>query len=45
MVGVDLLNMWKKISTKTLNNEILPFIEKTPPPASKGKYIKIKFFS
>ena len=36
-------NRKRKISTKTLNNEILPFIEKTPPPSSKGKYIKIKF--
>tara|TARA_B100000963_G_scaffold111929_1_gene97450 strand:- start:16125 stop:17468 length:1344 start_codon:yes stop_codon:yes gene_type:complete len=36
-------NRKRKIPTKTLNNEILPFVEKTPPPSSKGKYIKIKF--
>ena len=36
-------NRKKRISTKELNNYILPIIEKFPPPSSKGKYIKIKF--
>jgi len=26
-----------------LNEVMLPIIESTPPPATKGKYIKIKF--
>ncbi|UNZ00205.1 ribosome biogenesis GTPase Der [Zhouia spongiae] len=33
----------KKISTSKLNNTMLPLIEKTPPPAAKGKYVKIKY--
>lgn len=33
----------KKIPTHELNSYLLPIIEKTPPPAVKGKYIKIKF--
>ena len=32
-----------KISTKKLNDFILPIIEQKPPPSTKGKYIKIKF--
>ncbi len=36
-------NRIQKISTSKLNNDILPFIEKYPPPAVKGKYIKIKY--
>ena len=36
-------NRKRKIPTKILNNEMLPIIEKTPPPSSKGKYVKIKF--
>ena len=36
-------NRKRKIPTKILNNEMLPIIEKTPPPSYKGKYIKIKF--
>jgi len=36
-------NRKKRISTKELNNYLLPIIEKFPPPSSKGKYIKIKF--
>ena len=35
-------NRNQKISTSKLNNILLPEIEKTPPPATKGKYIKIK---
>lgn len=33
----------KRISTSQLNSELLPIIEHTPPPAIKGKYIKIKY--
>ena len=36
-------NRQKKISTSALNNKLLPEIEKRPPPAIKGKYIKIKY--
>ena len=33
----------KRIPTSKLNEVMLPIIEATPPPATKGKYIKIKF--
>lgn len=33
----------KRIPTRKLNDYILPIIEKNPPPAIKGKYVKIKF--
>ena len=36
-------NRSQKISTSKLNNDILPFIKKYPPPATKGKYIRIKY--
>lgn len=36
-------NRIQKISTTTLNQMMLPLIEKYPPPAIKGKYIKIKY--
>ena len=36
-------NRKKKIKTSLLNELMLPIIEKTPPPALKGKYIKIKY--
>ena len=36
-------NRVQKITTSKLNNYILPLIEKNPPPAIKGKYIKIKY--
>jgi len=32
-----------RISTSKLNDVMLPLIEKNPPPANKGKYIRIKF--
>jgi GTPase len=38
-------NRNKKISTSKLNDILLPIIEETPPPATKGKYIKIKFIT
>lgn len=33
----------RKIKTRELNDVMLPIIEKNPPPAYKGKYVKIKF--
>lgn len=36
-------NRSNKIKTRELNDIMLPLIEAYPPPAVKGKYIKIKF--
>ena len=36
-------NYSRKIPTSVLNEEVLPIIENYPPPAWKGKYIKIKY--
>ncbi|MBQ6762433.1 MAG: ribosome biogenesis GTPase Der [Bacteroidales bacterium] len=36
-------NMKRRISTSELNDAMLPEIENYPPPAWKGKYIKIKY--
>lgn len=36
-------NRSKKIVTRKLNDVMLPIIEHTPPPAYKGKYVRIKF--
>ena len=36
-------NRTKRIPTRKLNEVMLPIIENYPPPAIKGKYIKIKF--
>ena len=33
----------KRVPTSKLNEVMLPIIEATPPPATKGKYIKIKY--
>jgi GTP-binding protein len=33
----------KRIKTSKLNEIMLPIFERTPPPANKGKYIKIKY--
>jgi GTPase len=38
-------NRVTKISTSKLNEAMLPIIEAYPPPAWKGKYVKIKFIS
>ncbi len=32
-----------KISTAQLNKDLLPIIEKNPPPAHRGKYVKVKY--
>lgn len=36
-------NYSSKISTARLNDTLLPILEETPPPATKGKYVKIKY--
>lgn len=36
-------NYSQKIPTARLNEAMLPIIEETPPPAWKGKYVKIKY--
>ncbi len=36
-------NRSRKIKTREFNDVMLPIIEKSPPPAYKGKYVKIKF--
>lgn len=36
-------NRSRRIPTRKLNDLMLPIIEKYPPPAIKGKYVKIKF--
>ena len=38
-VNASLIRFWEK----EFNECLLPIIEKTPPPAYKGKYVKIKF--
>lgn len=38
-------NRKRKVSTSQLNEFLLPIIEHTPPPALKGKYIKIKYIT
>jgi len=36
-------NRSKRIKTSELNDVLLPIIEHNPPPAYKGKYVKIKY--
>ena len=36
-------NRSKRIKTSQLNDDLLPIIQRTPPPALKGKYVKIKY--
>ncbi len=38
-------NRSKRIPTRKLNDVMLPIIQNTPPPAYKGKYVKIKFIT
>lgn len=36
-------NYRRKVPTARLNEVMLPIVEETPPPAWKGKYVKIKY--
>ncbi len=36
-------NRSKRVKTSVLNEVLLPIIENNPPPAYKGKYVKIKY--
>ncbi len=38
-------NRTRKIKTSELNEVLLPIINQNPPPATKGKYIKIKYIT
>jgi GTP-binding protein len=38
-------NFSQKIPTARLNETMLPIIEETPPPAWKGKYVKVKYIT
>jgi GTPase len=38
-------NRNRRIPTHMVNEVMLPFIERYPPPAVKGKYVKIKFIT
>lgn len=38
-------NFSQKIPTARLNEVMLPIIEETPPPAWKGKYVKVKYIT
>lgn len=38
-------NLSSQVSTPVLNDYLLPIIQNTPPPAFKGKYIKIKYIT
>jgi len=38
-------NRKRKIKTSELNNTLLPIIKDNPPPATKGKHIKIKYIT
>ena len=43
-VAIDVFkNRKARITTSKLNETMLPFIELNPPPATKGKYIRIKY--
>jgi GTP-binding protein len=38
-------NKNQKVPTSKLNELLLPIIEATPPPQSKGKHVKIKYIT
>lgn len=45
-VGIEVFqNRKRRISTSKLNDVMLEVIEKNPPPAYKGKYVKIKYIT
>jgi len=39
------VNRKRKVPTSKLNEIMLPIIERTPPPANKGKYVKVKYIT
>lgn len=45
LAGEVFKNKTKKIPTSKLNDVMLPIIQNSPPPATKGKYIKIKYIT
>ena len=36
-------NRGRRVRTRELNEVMIPLIESTPPPSTKGKYVRIKF--
>ena len=44
-IGTVCANYQQKIPTARLNEALLPVIEETPPPAWKGKYVKVKYIT
>jgi GTP-binding protein len=38
-------NKTNRIATSKLNEILLPVIQKTPPPAARGRYIKVKYIT
>ena len=38
-------NYSRRIPTARLNEALLPILQETPPPAWKGKYVKIKYIT
>jgi GTP-binding protein len=38
-------NKKRRVTTSKLNEVMLPIIERTPPPANKGKFIKVKYIT
>ncbi|HZK08075.1 MAG TPA: ribosome biogenesis GTPase Der [Bacteroidales bacterium] len=38
-------NSRRRVATSKLNDLLLPIIESSPPPATKGKYVKIKYIT
>lgn len=43
LVNIVNTNRTRKISTAELNETMLDIVKRTPPPALKGKYVKIKY--
>lgn len=45
IAGVVFKNKTKKVPTSKINDVMLPIIQNFPPPATKGKHIKIKYIT